>query len=215
MPAHTFIPSILHNPIYAGAYVYGRRPMKKVIKNGEINKSQEAIRSPEEAKVFIKEHHEAYISWPTYLRYQKMIENNGTNFEHDATILAAREGKGLLTGLLHCARCGHILQIRYWGKQGTTPRYLCHGDYHSGGSYCIGFGGATAEKQLTDELFKILSPQGVAASLQAVDRLNSQQNDRQRALQRQLEQVEYEAVRALAQYDQIDPNNRLVADSLE
>ncbi len=215
LPAQTFIPSLLHNPIYAGAYVYGRRPMKKVLQNGEIKKSQQTVKSPEEAKVFIKEHHESYISWSTYCRYQKMIENNGTNFQPDATILAARQGHGLLASLLRCARCGHKLHVRYWGKQGTTPRYLCNGDYHSGGSYCIGFSGATAEKHITKEILKVISPKGATASLQAIEQLNHQQNDRQQALLRQLEQAEYEAERAFTQYDQVDPHNRLVADTLE
>ena len=126
LPAQTFIPSVLHNPIYAGAYVYGRRPVEKVLEQGELRKRQAAIRPHDQAKVFIRDHHEGYISWETYLRYQRMIDNNGTNFEPDEAILAVREGHGLLTGLLRCARCGHKLQVRYWGKRGTTPRYLCY-----------------------------------------------------------------------------------------
>ncbi|MCP4830417.1 MAG: recombinase family protein [Proteobacteria bacterium] len=144
LPAQTFIPSVLHNPIYAGAYVYGRRPTEKVLEQGELRKRQAAIRPYDQAKVFIQNHHEGYISWETYLRYQRMIDNNGTNFQADESILAVRQGHGLLTGLLRCARCGHKLQVRYWGKQGTTPRYLCHGDYQSAGRYCIGFGGMAA-----------------------------------------------------------------------
>lgn len=215
LPAQTFIPSVLHNPIYAGAYVYGRRPIKKILQQGEIRKSQQAIKAPEEAKVFIKEHHEGYVSWKTYLRYQRMIDDNGTNFQPDADVLAAREGHGLLSSLLRCARCGHKLHVRYWGKQGTTPRYLCHGDYHNGGKYCIGFSGATAEKQIESEVLNVISPKGVAASLRAIEALDNQQGDRHQALQRQLEQAEYEAGRAFSQYDQVDPNNRLVADTLE
>lgn len=214
-PALTFIPSILHNPIYAGAYVYGRRPMKKVLEQGKIRKSQKAVQAPEEAKVFIKEHHEAYIDWETYLRYQRMIDDNGTNFQPNPTVLSVREGHGLLSGLLRCARCGHKLHVRYWGKQGTTPRYLCNGDYNTGGKYCIGFSGATAEKRIESEVLKIISPKGVTASLQAIEALDNSQDDRQQALERQLEQIEYEAERAFAQYDQVDPNNRLVADTLE
>ena len=215
LPALTFIPSLLHNPIYAGAYVYGRRPTQKILEGGEIKKSQHAIISPEEAKVFIKDNHEPYISWSSYLRNKKMIENNGTNFQADATILAAREGQGLLTGLLRCARCGHKLHVRYWGKKGTTPRYVCNGDYHNGGQYCIGFSGTTAEKQITKEILKIISPKGVAASLEAITQLNTRHDHRQQALERQLEQADYEANRAFTQYDQVDPNNRLVADTLE
>jgi DNA invertase Pin-like site-specific DNA recombinase len=215
LPAQTFIPSVLHNPIYAGAYVYGRRPVEKVLEQGELRKRQAAIRPHDQAKVFIRDHHEGYISWETYLRYQRMIDNNGTNFEPDDAILAVREGHGLLTGLLRCARCGHKLQVRYWGKRGTTPRYLCHGNYNSTGRYCIGFGGTTAEQRISDEVLKVISPDGVAASLRAVEQLDNHHSDHHSALQRQLQQVEYEAQRAFVQYDQADPGNRLVVDTLE
>ena len=215
LPAQTFIPSILHNPIYAGAYVYGRRPMKKVLSQGEIRKSQQAILPPEKAKVFIKDHHEGYIDWETYCQYQKMIDNNGTNFQPDPAVLSIREGQGLLSSLLRCGHCGRKLHVRYWGKKGTTARYLCSGDYQSGGEYCIGFSGTTAEKQIQTEVLKIISPKGLAASQKAIEELGSHQDSCYNALKRQLEQAEYEANRAFTQYDQVDPNNRLVADTLE
>ena len=215
LPAQTFIPSLLHNPIYAGAYVYGRRPVEKMLEQGAVRKRQSAIQPPDQAKVFIQDHHEGYISWETYLRHQRMIECNGTNFQPDQAILAVREGHGLLSGLLRCARCGHKLQVRYWGKQGTTPRYFCNGDYTSAGRYCISFGGATADQRIAEEVLQIISPEGVAASLRAIEKLDNRHSDHQQALQRQLQQVEYEAQRAFLQYDQADPANRLVVETLE
>jgi len=177
LPAQTFIPSVLDNPIYAGAYVYGRRPVEKVFAQGEVRKRQTAIRTPEQAKVFIKDRHEGSIGWDTYLRYQRMIDNNGTNFQADEAVLAVRDGHGLLTDLLRCAQCGHKLHVRYWGKQGPTPRYFCQGDYTSGGRYCIRFGGAT-----TDEVRQLISPEGVAASVGAIEKLDDRHCDRQHAL---------------------------------
>ncbi|MEE8307914.1 MAG: recombinase family protein, partial [Gammaproteobacteria bacterium] len=215
LPAQTFISSVLHNPLYAGAYVYGRRPVEKVLEHGEVRKRQTAIRTLEHAKVFIKDHHEGYIDWETYLRYQRMIDNNGTNFQPDEAVLAVREGHGLLTGLLRCARCGHKLHVRYWGKQGTTPRYFCNGHHASGGDYCIGFGGTTVDQRVAQEVLQVVSPEGVAASMQAIETLDECRSDHQQALQRQLQQVEYEAQRAFSQYDQADPANRLVVDTLE
>ena len=214
-PTLTFIPSILHNPIYAGAYVYGRRPVEKVLDQGRVRKRQSAIRTPDEAKVFIKDHHEGYISWETYLRVQRMIDQNGTNFQADESMLAVREGHGLLTGLLRCAHCGHKLQVRYWGKQGTTPRYFCSGDYARGGKYCISFGGSTIDHRFAEEVLRIISPEGVSSAVQAIERLDNTHSDHQHALEKQLQQLEYEAQRAFLQYDQADPNNRLVVDTLE
>lgn len=215
LPALTFIPSVLHNPIYAGAYVYGRRPVKKVFEDGKIRKSQASIKSPEDAKVFIKDHHERYISWETYLRHQRMIEDNGTNFSSNEATLSVREGQGLLSSLLRCARCGHKLNVRYWGRHGTVPRYHCTGDYYSGGKYCIGFSGGVADKLIEQEVLSIISPEGLTASLQAIENLDGGHDARNQALSRQLEQAGYEAERAFNQYDQADPNNRLVVDTLE
>jgi DNA invertase Pin-like site-specific DNA recombinase len=215
LPAQTFIPSILHHPIYAGAYAYGRRSVEKVIEQGRIRKRQHAIKSPTEVKVLIKDHHEGYIDWHTFERVQKMIEQNGTNFEADDATLTARQGAGLLSGLLRCARCGHKLHVRYWGRAGTTPRYLCHGGYQGGGRYCIGFGGARVDQCIGDAVCGVLAPQGIAASLHAVDQLDTQHDAHLQALKRQLQQAQYEAQRAFAQYDHVDPNNRLVADTLE
>ena len=215
LPAKTFIPAMLHNPIYAGAYVYGRRPVKKSVEDGVILKSQMAIQPPEEVKVFIKDHHEGYISWETYLKYQRMIENNGTNFQQDEAALSVREGHGLLSSLLRCARCGHKLNVRYWGKSGTTPRYLCSGDYVSGGKYCIGFSGTNADKCIALEVLKVISPAGVTASLQALEQFDKDNDLRSQALSRQLEQAEYENHRAFVQFDRADPANRLVVDTLE
>ena len=215
LPAQTFIPSVIHNPIYAGAYVYGRRVTTKIIDNGEIKKRQEAYRSPDKAKVFIKDHHEGYISWETHLRYQQMIDDNGTNFQPDEAMLAVRKGHGLLASLLRCKRCGHKLNVRYWGKSGTIPRYLCSGNYSSGGSYCIGFGGKAADKAIEHEVLGVISPMGIDASITAIEHLNDNNNDQLNSLKRQYQQAEYESKRAFNQYDHVDPNNRLVADNLE
>jgi DNA invertase Pin-like site-specific DNA recombinase len=215
LPAQTFIPSVLHNPIYAGAYVYGRRPIEKVLEDGRIRRRQQAIQPPEKAKVFIKSHHEGYISWETYQQNQKMIDQNGSNFQTNPETLAIRKGQGLLTGLLRCSRCGRKLTVRYWGKSGTHPRYHCQGDYTSAGSYCIGFAGKGSDDAVAEKILEVISGKGVEASLAAIEECNAHKDDKHQALQRQLEQLSYEAQRAFNQYDQADPANRLVVDTLE
>jgi len=206
---------VLHNPIYAGAYVHGRRPTEVVVKEGRAVKRQGAVRPPEENKVFIQAHHPSTISWSDYQRNQQIMRSNGSNFAQDESVTAVRAGHGLLTGLLRCARCGRKLHIRYWGKSGTAARYLCEGDFPTGGHYCLGFGGATVDKRVSEEMLKALSPLGVAASVAAIERLSDKQSDRRAALTRQLQQCEYEAQRAFDQYDQADPSNRLVTEVLE
>ena len=215
LPTMSFVGDVLHNPLYAGAYVYGRRPLDLVFEDGRARKKQRSACAAEDAKVFIPDHHEGYIAWDAYQRNQAIMRGNRGNFVADDAALAVRGGQGLLSGLLRCVRCGHKLQVRYWGKSGTAARYLCAGDFDTGGSYCIGFGGATVDKRFGELLLEVISPRGLEASLAALARTGAEGDDRRTALERKLQQVRYEAERAFAQYDQVDPNNRLVADVLE
>jgi DNA invertase Pin-like site-specific DNA recombinase len=215
LPTVSFISGLLHNPLYAGAYVYGRRPTQMVVKDGQAVKRQGNTRPAEDASVFIPAHHPGYISWAQYQRQQDTMRSNGGNFTPDESALAVRSGQGLLSGLLRCGRCGRKLYIRYWGKSGTAARYVCAGDFATGGHYCLGFGGATIDKRLGEEILQATSPHGLDASLAAIERLSTQGSDQRAALQRQFQQVQYEAQRAFDQYDQADPANRLVAEVLE
>jgi hypothetical protein len=215
LPTPSFLKDVLGNPLYAGAYVYGRRPIQVVVKDGQAVKRQRSARPAQDASVFIAEHHEGYIGWDAYQRHQDSMRGNGSNFNQDDAALAVRSGQGLLTGLLRCARCGRKLHIRYWGKQGTAARYLCSGDFDTGGSYCLGFGGASVDRRLSEVILKVISPHGLEASIAAIAQSRRQGSDQRAALERQLQQARYEAERACAQYDQADPRNRLVADVLE
>lgn len=215
LPSMSFLSDLLHNPLYAGAYVYGRRPTTVTFRDGRTVKRQRTAIAADEASVFIPDHHEAYISWAEYQRHLQIMRGNGANFTSEESVLAVRRGHGLLVGLLRCARCGRKLHIRYWGKHGTAARYLCSGDFDTGGHYCLGFGGAAVDRRTSERLLEVLSPHGVEASLVALDKLATEDDDRRRALERQLQQVRYEAERAFAQYDEADPRNRLVAEVLE
>ena len=216
LPTASFISDILHNPLYAGAYVYGRRPVEVVVRGDHVvTRRQGRARTAEQSSVFIKGHHTGYIDWDTFQRYQNIMRSNGGNFLQDETALAVRRGQGLLTGLLRCGRCGRRMHIRYWGKSGTAARYVCIGDFAIGGRYCLGFGGATVDKRVSAHLLQVISLHGLDASIVAIERSRRKGSDRRAALGRQLQQLQYEADRAFTQYDQVDPNNRLVADTLE
>ncbi len=215
LPRLSFVASVLHNPFYAGAYAWGRRPTEVVWRDGALRKRQGTALPPEQARVFIREHHEGYIDWAMFEENQQTMRRNNFRGESDETAGAARSGKGLLSGLLRCGRCGRKLYVRYWGKSGTSARYLCAGDFDTGGHYCVGFGGATVDRRFGDEIVRVLSPLGIQASLEALERLGSQQDERGQAMQRQLEQLEYEVARAFEQYNEVDPRHRLVASELE
>jgi len=215
LPTYSFVRDMLQNPYYAGVYVWGRRQTETVVAGGKVRKRQTGYVAREQWKVFLPDHHEAYIDWNTFEENQRLMRSNSLNIEGDEGVRAVRSGQGLLVGLLRCGRCGRKLHIRYSGRKGTAGRYCCKGDYDSGGRYCLGFGNATVDKCFSAELLKVISPLGVQASVEALDRLCCEHDDQQRAFARQLEQAEYEAIRAFEQYDQVDPRNRLVAADLE
>ena len=215
VPSQSLIRDILCNPFYAGAYVWGRRPVTTLLVEGRLEKRQGATCRAEECRVFIRDHHVGYIDWATYEENRRMIRRNSVNWEGDESMAAIREGQGLLVGLLRCGHCGRKLHVRYWGGRGTNARYLCKGDYDDGGQYCIGFGGASVDRRLGQELLKVISHLGVEASLKALEELSAGDVAQRVALSSKLEQLTYEARKAFEQYDAVDARNRLVADELE
>jgi DNA invertase Pin-like site-specific DNA recombinase len=215
IPTQSLIRDILCNPFYAGAYVWGRRPVTTLLVEGRLEKRQGAVRRAEECRVFIPEHHVGYISWATYEENQRMTQRNSVNWQGDETMSAIRAGQGLLVGLIRCGHCGRKLHVRYWGGRGTHARYLCKGDYDDGGQYCIGFGGAWVDRRLSQELLKVISRFGVEASLRAIEQLSAGDAAQRAALSNKLEQLEYEARKAFEQYDAVDARNRLAAAELE
>lgn len=215
LPTYAFIKNMLTNAFYSGAYIYGRRQTKRELVGGRIVSRMGRNLPPEECRVFIRDHHEGYIDWATFEENQRMISNNALNIEPDESVSAVRSGQGLLGGLIRCGRCGRKLYVWYWGKNGTSARYLCKGDFDAGGKYCLAFGGGTVDRRFSEEILKVISPFGVRASLAAMERLRSRDDDRRSAFERQIQQVEYEARRAFEQYNEVDPRNRLVAQELE
>ena len=215
IPTQAFVRDVLVNPFYAGAYVWGRRPVETVFVDGKLKKRQGSLRRPQDCRVFIPDHHEGYITWETYEQNQTTIRGNNMHLETSESMAAVREGSGLLTGLLRCGHCGRKLHVRYWGGRGTNARYLCRGDFDSGGEYCLGFGGDRVDRRIAEEVLQVISPLGVEASLQTINRLTDDEDDRRQLLSRRLEQAEYDAQRAFEQYNEVDPRNRLVADELE
>lgn len=138
-----------------------------MVRQGQAVKRPGRQRAVHEASVFIAQHHEAYVSWEVYQRNLDTLRGNGANFAQNDAAQVVRGGQGLLSGLLRCARCGRKLNIRYWGKQGTAARYLCSGDFQTGGRYCLGFGGASVDRRLSEVILNALSPYGLQASIAA------------------------------------------------
>src|SRR6266487_2133391 len=215
IPTQSLVRDLLCNPFYAGAYVWGRRPVTTVLAEGRLEKRQGATRRAEDCRVFIPDHHVGYIDWAAYAENQRMIRRNSVNWQGDESMAAIRAGQGLLVGLLRCGHCGRKLHVRYWGASGTHARYLCKGEFDDGGQYCIGFGGASVDRRVGKELLKVISPVGVEASLHALEELSVGDAAARMALTSKLEQLEYEARKAFEQYNAVDARNRLAASELE
>jgi Recombinase zinc beta ribbon domain/Recombinase len=215
VPSPSLVRDILCNPFYAGAYVWGRRPVTTLLVEGRLEKRQSAMRRAEDCRVFIRDHHVGYIDWATYEEHQRMIRRNSVNWQGDESMTAIRAGQGLLVGLLRCGHCGRKLHVRYWGGRGTHARYLCNGDYDDGGQYCIGLGGSSVDRRVGQEVLKVISPLGAEASLRALEELSAGDAAQRAALSNKLAQLEYEAKRAFEQYDAVDARNRLAASELE
>lgn len=216
LPTKSFISDVVRNVVYAGVYMWGRRVTEKRLKGDRIVKRISKLVKPEDARVFIKDHHESYITFEMFKENQEMIKNNSLYLSCDDEVTgAARHGQGLLVGILRCGHCGRRVHVRYWGKRGTAARYLCKGDFESGGKYCIGFGGSLVDKRFSKELLKVITPYGVDASIKATNLSALQGNEKEKIVKQKLKQLEYEVKRAFEQYDEVDPRNRLVAEELE
>jgi DNA invertase Pin-like site-specific DNA recombinase len=215
MPSKPFIGSILHNPCYAGAYVWGQRPTVLRVVGGKLAKRTGPWQRPEDCRVFLPNHHDGYIDWATFEENRRIMHHNTTKTDPDEAAGAVRAGKALLAGLLRCGHCGRKLNVSYWGKSGTTPTYRCKGTFEAGGTYCIVFGGAGVDRRFTQELLRVISPVGLQASVEAVEGIKHREHEQRHTLEQKLAQLQYEAQRAFEQYNEVDPRHRLVAAELE
>jgi excisionase family DNA binding protein len=214
-PRYNTIHRLLTNPIYAGAYVFGRTGSQVRIHAGRKLIRRNMVRAREAWEVLIRDHHESYISWEEYERNRRIISGNA-NMKGEMVPGSVRNGGGVLVGLLRCGHCGRKLKVHHNGARGVA-RYLCNDATvnHGQRKTCIAFGNVRADAAVSDEVLRVIAPFGLDAALQAI-------TDRERtgaeALQQTelaLEQARYEAARAHRQYDAVDPENRLVVGDLE
>ena len=213
LPAYNIVHNILTNPIYAGAYAFGRTTSKVSVAQGRKRVRRGVHRPMAEWDVLIKDHHAAYVTWEEFERNQRVIANNATG-KGSATVKGAvRRGELLLPGLLRCGHCGRKLHVSYSGKLG---RYSCYGARtNHGTARCITISGLRIDAAVGAEVLRILNPLGIDAAVRAIRTQTSETSAAQRQLELSLQQARYEAAHARRQYDAVDPANRLVAGELE
>jgi transposase len=214
-PTYTAIHHILTNPVYAGAYCYGKsRRERYVDEEGQIKKRIRLLPQSEWA-VLIPEHHPGYINWSTYEANQARLDSNTRPQPHQAGG-ALREGTALLQSIATCGHCGRRLRTHYRGRN-ITPGYHCAGkDIVSGrGVYCLNVGGLQIDEAVTQAFLEALEPAGVQAALIAAEQLEADHDAALAQWQLAVERARYEAEKAERRYRAVEPENRLVARGLE
>jgi DNA invertase Pin-like site-specific DNA recombinase len=214
-PTYTAIHHMLTNPVYAGAYVYGRtRRERYVATDGTI---QQRIRRLPRAEwgVLLPNHHEGFIDWETYEANQARIDSNVHPHPH-LPGGAVREGAALLQGLATCGHCGRRLHTHYSGRS-AAPGYHCSGkDLVEGrGVYCLTVGGIQIDEAVTTAFLAALTPAAVNAALVAAQQVDTDDKAALAQWRLAVERARYEAERAERRYRAVEPENRLVARGLE
>jgi hypothetical protein len=213
LPLYNTVHNILTNPVYAGAYAFGRTMSKVSVEEGRKRVRRGVRRPLAEWDVLLKDQHEGYISWAEFERNQQVIANNATGKGSAIARGAARHGELLLAGLLRCGHCGRKMYVAYGGKAG---RYHCEGALvNHGTERCISFGGLRADHAVGTEVLRVLKPLGIEAAVKALDAQAGETSAARRQLELALQRACFEAAHARRQYDAVDPTNRLVAGELE
>ena len=213
LPAYNIVYNILVNPIYAGAYAYGRTTSLITVVDGRKRVRRGVNQPMDKWDVLIKDHHAAYVSWDEFERNLKTIANNATRMTSALARGAAREGELLLSGLLRCGHCGRKFHVHYGRKIG---RYTCDGAVMDhGAKRCISLSGLSIDAPIATEVLRVLKPLGMEAAVKAIEAQSSETTAAERQLELSLQQARYEVAHARRQYDAVDPANRLVASELE
>jgi DNA invertase Pin-like site-specific DNA recombinase len=209
-PTVPAILGILKNPAYAGAFVYGRsRAVPRA------NAPHQRVQKPlpmDQWKVCHRDKYPAYIDWATFEKIQDMVRDNHSEYDRNKTRGVPRPGKALLHGLVYCGECGHKMVVQYKGR----PCYLCNylrQQYQV--PVCQNLPADPIDAHVVQAFLEALSPVELDLYGKAVAALRQDEERVQQARQQQIERLRYQARLAERQYNQADPDNRLVAAELE
>jgi len=203
----------LHNPSYAGAFVYGRT---RNVCNTELKKTTQKV-AQEDWEVVIQNAHVGYISWDEFLRNQKILKRNAGGFNNGERGSVPREGIALLQGRIICGLCGARMRVRYQQVSGKQePYYQCtEASVRLAGKLCQSIRGKAIDETVSSLLLETVKPMAIEVALAVQDEIANRINQSRAMRESQLERARYEAELARRRYLKVDPDNRLVADSLE
>jgi excisionase family DNA binding protein len=215
-PCYNAVREILTNPFYAGAYVYGRRRRERTVgPDGHIRVHTRTLPRAE-WRGLIPEHHPGYITWAQFEDTQRRLADNVLACSTGEASTVLRPGSALLQGLVRCGVCSRRMRPHYTGPS-RSVRYVC--DFVSRvqgrGGTCQSVGGLRLQEAVVDAFLTARSPASMPVTLAALNRVDEEEDAVLQQLEHRREQARYEADRARRQYDAVEPENRLVARTLE
>jgi len=206
---HARVLGVLKNPCYAGAYVHGRYSSRRTVDPGGTVHTALVERPRAEWLVLIKDHHEGYITWADYLASEARLAANRTN----AGARPPREGCALCQGIIYCGSCGKPMRTSY--HTDARPSYECSRADRLTTPACRSVAAATVDDAVAGALLDTLTPEQVALALAAADEVAGRHQRVSRAAELAVERARYDADRAERAFSQVEPENRLVARTLE
>lgn len=207
-PQHHRILAILHNPTYAGAYVYGQHVRQVELRDGQVVRRTHRV-PVGQGQIVIQNHHPAYISWEEFMDNQRILADNRSAERSPEHHGAAHRGEALLQGLALCGRCGHRMRVHYGGHP-PRGRYRCNSPH-----FCWSVAALAIDQAVQTLFLEALRPDAIALGLAAVEEVERQQAALDRQWSLRLESTRYEAHLAERRYKAVDPEHRTVARTLE
>jgi DNA invertase Pin-like site-specific DNA recombinase len=209
---HSQVLRVLHNPRYAGAFIYGRTRTRKKPDGNEC-----WSKLPREQWVLVPGMHGGYIGWEEYQANQRRLQENAQAQGADRRRSPPHQGPALLQGIVLCGICGGRMSIRYHDRVGhLVPDYVCQRKaIQQGRPVCQRITGEHIDKAVSDILVQTMTPLTLEVALTVQRELQARLDDADRLRQKRVERARYEAELAQRRYMNVDPSNRPVADTLE
>jgi DNA invertase Pin-like site-specific DNA recombinase len=213
---HGRVLDVLHNPRYAGVYVYGRTQTRTRALPNEPPRVKGRTRrvAPADWPIVRQNAHPGYLSWEQFLCNQQRLDDNCTIGENSRRG-AVREGYALLQGLVLCGQCGRRMSVRYT-RNGSTPSYECNQVHkQQGGRTCQFVRGDGVDAAVASLFLEAIQPAQLEVSLATLEQIEDQARQVERQWQLRLERARYEADLARRRFLSVEPENRLVGRNLE
>lgn len=212
-PQHARILQVLHNPRYAGAFVYGRTRGRRRPDGGTC-----VVKVPRaEWQFVIPDVHQGYINWECFEANQRRLADNARAFGAERRSGPPREGPALLQGRVLCGLCGERMGVRYSQEHGhTVPTYVCQETaVRRGGKLCQTVPGKVVDAAVASLLIELTTPMTLVVTLEVQRELAARVAETDAVRRQHVERMRYDAELARRRYMLVDPANRLVADTLE